>query len=96
MADVEAAAVRLRQLLPHIHVDTFVEAHPQVLEVADFELALEVSVAGADVAAAAAARRSRCCRLKCSGYFSPAVAGCWLWVYCSRCVSSSVAAAGGC
>lgn len=39
---VAAAAVRLRQLLPQIHVDRFVEGFPLVLDVDDFELALEV------------------------------------------------------
>ncbi|WIA10616.1 hypothetical protein OEZ85_010798 [Tetradesmus obliquus] len=38
---VAAAAVRLRQLLPQIHVDRFVEGFPLVLDVDDFELALE-------------------------------------------------------
>jgi hypothetical protein len=41
---VAAAATRLRQLLPQIHVDRFVEAFPSVLDVDDFELALEVGV----------------------------------------------------
>jgi hypothetical protein len=40
--EVEAAAGRLRGLLPGIMVDTFVEAHPQVLEVDDFAAAIEV------------------------------------------------------
>jgi hypothetical protein len=42
MEAVAAAATRLRQLLPQIHVDRFVEAFPLVLDVDDFELALEV------------------------------------------------------
>lgn len=41
--EVEAAVGRLRVLLPHVLVDRFVEAHPQVLDVRDFEQALEVS-----------------------------------------------------
>ncbi|KAF6259426.1 hypothetical protein COO60DRAFT_1513264 [Scenedesmus sp. NREL 46B-D3] len=41
MEAVAAAAARLRQLLPQIHVDRFVEAFPLVLDVDDFELALE-------------------------------------------------------
>jgi hypothetical protein len=44
MEAVAAAATRLRQLLPQIHVDRFVEAFPLVLDVDDFELALEVGV----------------------------------------------------
>lgn len=39
---VAAAAVHLRQLLPQLLVDKFVEAFPLVLDVDDFELALEV------------------------------------------------------
>ncbi|KAF8068392.1 hypothetical protein HT031_002081 [Scenedesmus sp. PABB004] len=38
---VAAAAGRLRALLPGLHVDRFVEAFPLVLDVDDFELALE-------------------------------------------------------
>lgn len=34
------AAQRLRELLPQIHVDRFVEAYPLVLDVEDFEMAL--------------------------------------------------------
>ncbi|KAF6256115.1 hypothetical protein COO60DRAFT_1640964 [Scenedesmus sp. NREL 46B-D3] len=41
LGEVEAAAARLCDLLPGILVDTFVEAHPQVLEVRDFEAAIE-------------------------------------------------------
>jgi hypothetical protein len=44
LEEVEAAAGRLRGLLPGILVDTFVEAHPQVLEVDDFAIAIEVGV----------------------------------------------------
>lgn len=42
--EVEAAVARLRVLLPHLFVDKFVEAHPQVLDVQDFEQALKVSM----------------------------------------------------
>ena len=39
---VAASVARLRELLPQILVDKFVEAHPQVLDVKDFERAIEV------------------------------------------------------
>lgn len=41
--EVAGAAVRLRELLPNLVVDKFVEHFPQVLDVSDFEVALEVS-----------------------------------------------------
>jgi hypothetical protein len=53
MAAVAAAATRLKQLLPSIHTDYFVEAHPSVLDVEDFERALEDArriMPGVDVA----------------------------------------------
>jgi hypothetical protein len=40
--EVAAAALRLAELLPHITVDKFVEYYPQVLDIDDFELALQV------------------------------------------------------
>ena len=40
--DVEAAAARLRVLLPNLLVDKFVEYYPQVLDIDDFDLALQV------------------------------------------------------
>lgn len=42
--EVAAAAVRLQALLPGITVDKFVEYYPQVLDVDDFEAALQVRV----------------------------------------------------
>lgn len=44
ITEIQSAAERLRQLLPYLNVDKFVEAHPQVLEVADFEVAMEVQL----------------------------------------------------
>lgn len=41
MATVRAAIARLEQLLPGIAVDRFIEAFPTVLDVDDFERALE-------------------------------------------------------
>ncbi|EFJ50641.1 hypothetical protein VOLCADRAFT_120611 [Volvox carteri f. nagariensis] len=41
MGQVEAAAERLRELLPGIHLDRFVETFPLVLDVECFEMALE-------------------------------------------------------
>lgn len=40
--EVAAAAVTLKELLPNITVDKFVEYYPQVLDIDDFELALQV------------------------------------------------------
>jgi len=40
--EIEAAAARLRALLPNLIVDKFVEYYPQVLDIDDFELALQV------------------------------------------------------
>lgn len=40
--EVAAAAVRLKELLPNITVDKFVEYYPQVVDIDDFELALQV------------------------------------------------------
>lgn len=40
--DVQAAAAKLQTLLPSIVVDKFVECYPQVLDIEDFELALQV------------------------------------------------------
>lgn len=42
--DIAAAIARLRELLPFKLVDKFVEAHPQVLDVQDFEQAVEVGL----------------------------------------------------
>ena len=41
---VQAAADKLKVLLPNITVDKFVEYYPQVLDIDDFELALQVIV----------------------------------------------------
>lgn len=41
LPDLEAAAARLRALLPGIDADRFAEAFPAVLDVDDFERALE-------------------------------------------------------
>lgn len=41
--EVQAAATKLKDLLPNITVDKFVEYYPQVLDIDDFELALQVS-----------------------------------------------------
>jgi hypothetical protein len=41
LEEVAAAAVRLKELLPNITVDKFVEYYPQVLDLDDFELALK-------------------------------------------------------
>jgi hypothetical protein len=43
LPDFEAAAARLRQLLPGIDTDRFAEAFPAVLDAGDFERALDVS-----------------------------------------------------
>lgn len=40
--EVEAAAAKLRVLLPNLLVDKFIEYYPQVLDIDDFELALQV------------------------------------------------------
>jgi hypothetical protein len=40
--EVQAAATKLKDLLPSITVDKFVEYYPQVLDIDDFELALQV------------------------------------------------------
>lgn len=40
--EVQANAERLKVLLPNITVDKFVEWYPQVLDIDDFELALQV------------------------------------------------------
>jgi hypothetical protein len=42
LPDFASAAARLRQLLPGIDTDRFAEAFPAVLDVADFERALDV------------------------------------------------------
>ena len=42
LEEVTAAADRLKGLLPNITVDKFVEYYPQVLDIDDFELALQV------------------------------------------------------
>lgn len=42
MEAVATAADQLRQLLPDINIDRFVEAYPLVLDVDDFQIALEV------------------------------------------------------
>lgn len=42
--EIEEAAARLRVLLPNLVVDKFVECYPQVLDIDDFELALQVRV----------------------------------------------------
>jgi hypothetical protein len=39
--EVQAAATKLKDLLPNITVDKFVEYYPQVLDIDDFELALQ-------------------------------------------------------
>lgn len=54
---VESAAQRLRELLPQLLVDKFVEAFPMVLDVDDFERALQV---GLRRNGAAAIRGIRC------------------------------------
>lgn len=41
--EVQAAADKLQELLPNITVDKFVEYYPQVLDIDDFKLALQVS-----------------------------------------------------
>ena len=41
LTQIAAAAKRLKELLPTIHIDRFVEAHPTVLDIDDFERALE-------------------------------------------------------
>lgn len=54
LPDLEAAAARLRALLPGLDADRFAEAFPAVLDVDDFERALDDArrlMPGADVAA---------------------------------------------